>query len=58
MERSETKTGILMITSKKSNQLMQIKYLFYDIKMPFNFFVALLESTPETAYPDRDLLLV
>lgn len=37
---------------------MQIKYLFYDIKMPFNFFVALLESTPETAYPDRDLLLV
>ena len=39
-------------------QLMQIKYLFYDVKTMFEFTILLLESAPERAYPDRGLILV
>jgi hypothetical protein len=58
MKRSGIQTGILMIASKMLMELMQIKYLFYDVKTMFEFTILLLESAPERAYPDRDLISV
>jgi hypothetical protein len=43
MERSGIQIGILMIASKMLMELMQIKYLFYDVKTMFEFTILLLE---------------